>query len=89
MGVGFVLHAGACLAYGSRIQRYLESVGESPAFWSSGAFLRNYLRARRVAKRRGHHPEFLRRFELAEVIAWTVVVCGLVAAIVSEVRGHG
>ncbi len=89
MGVGLVLHLGACIAYGPRIQRYLESVGESPTFFGySGALHRDYLRARRVAKRWGHHPEFLRRFELFEVIACAVLVCGLIVVIVSEVRGH-
>jgi len=89
VGLGLALHFGACIAYGPRIQRYLESVGDSPTFFGySGALHRDYARARRVAKRRGHHPEFLRRFELVEVVACVVIVCGLIVVIVSEVTGH-
>ena len=89
MGVGLVLHFGACIAYGPRIQRYLESVGESPTFFGFNWSLhQDYLRARRAAKRWGHRPEFLHRFALAEIIACTVLVCGLIVVIVSEVRGH-
>jgi hypothetical protein len=89
MGVGLALHFGACIAYGPRIQRYLESFGESPTFFGfNWSFHQDYLRARRIAKRWGHRPEFLRRFELAEGVACVVLVGGLVVMIVSEISGH-
>ena len=89
MGVGLALHFGACIAYGPRIQRYLESVGESPTFFGfSWSMHQDYLRARRLSKKRGHRLEFMRRFEMAEIMACTVLVCGLVVVIISEVRGQ-
>jgi len=83
MGVGLALHLGACVACGPRIQRYLESFGETPTFFClSWSIHQDYSRARRIAKRWGHRPEFLRRFELAKAIACVVLVCGLITMIV-------
>jgi hypothetical protein len=79
MGGGLLLHFGACIVYGSRIQRYLEFLGESSTFLGfNGAFYRDYLRARRIAKKWGHKPDFLRRFERMETIALTLFLCGLI-----------
>ena len=89
LGIALVLHFAAAIAYGPRIQRYLESVGESPTFFGfNWALHQDYLRARRIAKRGGHRLEFMRRFELVEIIACLLIVCGLLVAIISEVGGY-
>ena len=89
LGLTLALHFGACIAYGPRIQRYLESTGESPGFFGfSWSLHQDYFRARRIARQRGDQPAFLRRFALAEIIACAIFACGLIVLIVSEARGH-
>ncbi len=86
VGLGLACHFGACIAYGPCIQRYVESLGESPTFfgfiWS---LHRDYLRARYLAKRWGHRLDFLSRFEVVEVVARALLICALLIWIVSGV----
>jgi hypothetical protein len=45
------------------------------------------LNPRKIAKRWGHKPEFLRRYERLQVVALSLVAVGLVLVLVGELMG--
>ena len=86
--VGFVLGVVAGILYDPPIQRYLEKMGVAPScFLYNGSGLRDYLNARKVAKKWGHRPEFLKRYERLQVTALFLVGTGLALFLVGELMG--
>ena len=60
---GFLCCVVAGALYEPPIQRYLEKFGEAPAFFLfSWSGVQDYFSAKRVAKKWGHDPPFLRRY---------------------------
>ncbi len=49
--------------------------------------LRDYLNAKKLAKKWGHKPEFLGRYERLQVAALCLVAVGLALVVVSELMG--
>ena|SRR5207247_4985108 len=85
---GFVLGVVAGLLCQPAIQRYLERLGVSPApFFYSLSGLRDYLNAKKLAKRWGHKPEFLRRYERLQVAALALVSVGLGLMLAAQLLG--
>ena len=83
--VGVVLHLLAEIFCASAIQRYLEYHGESPAFFGfSGAGHRDYLKAKKIAKREGHIPRFLQRYERIEMVALPLFIAGVLLMLADE-----
>ncbi len=84
-GVAFQIAAGFIWAL--RIQRYVERHGEKTAFFLySGAGLRDYRTARRIAERAGHKPRFLAWFERLQIAAISFFIIGIVTAALRELN---
>ncbi len=85
---GLVLGLVASILYNPSIQRYIEKLGVAPScFLYSLSGLRDYLNAKKLAKRWGHKPEFLRRYERLQVAALCLVAVGLALVLVGELMG--
>ncbi len=85
---GFILGVVAAILYDPPIQRYLEKMGVAPScFLYNGSGLRDYLNAKKVAKKWGHRPEFLKRYERLQVAALCLVGTGLALVVVGELMG--
>jgi hypothetical protein len=85
---GVVLSFVASIMYNPPIQRYLEKLGVAPScFLYSLSGLRDYVNAKKLAKRWGHKPDFLVRYERIQVVALSLVVIGLLTALASQLMG--
>ena len=85
---GFILGVVAGILYHPPIQRYLEKLGVAPScFLYSMSGLRDYLNAKKLAKKWGHKPEFLRRYERLQVAALCLVAVGLALVVVGQFMG--
>ncbi len=85
---GFIVGVIASILYDPPIQRYLEKLGVAPScFLYSLSGLRDYLNAKKLAKRWGHKPEFLRRYERLCVAALCLVAVGLALVLVGLLMG--
>jgi len=74
------------LVSASCIQPYIETHGEHTAFafWQM-ALWRDYLTARKIAKRLGSKPRFLIWFEILSVTALALFIAGVVTALIGNV----
>lgn len=85
---GGILSLVASILYNPPIQRYLEKLGVAPScFLYSMSGLRDYLNAKKLAKRWGHQPEFLRHYERLQVTALCLVALGLGLVLVGQLMG--
>ena len=85
---GFILGVVASILYNPPIQRYLEKLGVAPScFLYSMSGLRDYLSAKKLAKKWGHKPEFLKHYERLQVAALCLVALGLALVLVGELMG--
>ena len=85
---GFILGVVAGILYNPSIQRYIEKLGVAPScFLYSMSGLRDYLNAKKLAKRWGHKSDFLRRYERLQVTALCLVAVGLMLILVGELVG--
>ncbi|MEO6181690.1 MAG: hypothetical protein ABIP71_00995 [Verrucomicrobiota bacterium] len=83
--LGVVLHFLAEIFCSSAIQRYLEQHWENPAFFGfSGSGLRDYIKAKKIAKREGHNPKFLQRYERIEMVALPLFIIGILLMLAGE-----
>ena len=85
---GFILVLVAGILYGPPIQHYLEKLGVAPSFFLySLSGLRDYLKAKELAKKWGHKPEFLRKYERFQVVGLALFAVGLVVLLTAELLG--
>ncbi len=86
---GGILSLVASIVYNPAIQRYIEKLGVAPScFLYSLSGLRDYLNAKRLAKRWGHKPNFLVRYERLQVTALCLIAIGVLSALVSQLLGY-
>jgi len=85
---GFVLSMIAGILYNPPIQRYLEKLGVAPCFFLySMSGLRDYSNAKKLAKRWGHKPEFLTRYERLQTVAITLFAAGAILMLCAQLAG--
>jgi hypothetical protein len=85
---GFVVCVTAGILYDPPIQRYLEKLGVAPCcFLYSMSGLRDYLNAKKLAKRWGHKPEFLKRYERLQVLAMTLFAVRVMLMLAAQLAG--
>ncbi len=74
----------AGILYNTPIQRYLEKLGKSPAFFLfSWSGLEDYWNAKKLAKRWGHSPQFLKRYGQLLKIAFALMCAGSLLLLLS------
>jgi hypothetical protein len=84
---GMAFQIAACFVWALRMQRYVERHGEKTAFLLySGAGLRDYRTARRIAERTGHKPRFLAWYERLQIAAISFFIIGIVTAALGELN---
>src|SRR5438046_1239475 len=85
---GLIVGTVAGILYNPAIQLYIEKFGVAPSFFLfNGSGLRDYLNAKKVAKRWGHKPEFMRRYERLSIIGLCLIAQGLVLLLVVALMG--
>jgi hypothetical protein len=84
---GFLSFVVAGALYEPPIQRYLEKFGKAPAcFLFSWSGLQDYLSAKEVAKKRGDHPPFLKRYGRLVSVGFTLFLGGGLLLALSQLR---
>ena len=85
---GLVLSLVGGILYNPPIQRYLEKMGVAPSFFLySLSGLRDYVNAKKLAKRWGHDLGFLKRYERLQVLAMTFFTIGVMLMLGAELAG--
>ena len=86
--IGFgVFIVASMLVWAFRMPRYIESHGErSASVIFTGAMLRDYQTARRIADKAGHKPGFLILFERLFITAIAFFIAGVLALLVGSLR---
>lgn len=80
---GMAFQIAACFVWVLRMQRYVEMHGEKTCFvLYSGAGLRDYRTARRIAERTGHKPRFLAWYERTQIAAISFFIIGIVTLLI-------
>jgi hypothetical protein len=83
---GLCCHFAAGIVYSPRIQRYLETYGESPApllFSTSG--LQDYWKAQKIASRSRQSPAFLKCYARLQIIAFGLFFIGIALVVLSMI----
>ena len=79
-------HFAAGIVYSPRIQRYLESFGESPtSFLFSASGLQDYWKAQKVASRSSERPDFLKRYARLQIVAFGLFFVGMGLVLLSMI----
>ena len=88
LAIGFGAFAlAALLVWAFRVQRFVESHGErSASVIFTGAMLRDYQTARRIADKAGHKPGFLILFEWLFVTAAAFFIAGILVMLIQSLR---
>ena len=74
---GLCCHFAAGILYSPRIQRYLESMGQSPAFFGfSTSGLQDYWKARSLGSPSEERPEFLKHYARLQIVAFALFLTG-------------
>ena len=79
----------AGILYDAAIQRYLEKLGQNPASvlfsWSG---LQDYSSAKKLARRWGHNPPFLKRYGRMLTISYSLVAVGALLVLLGWLYEH-